>query len=198
MKNYVLGITGASGAIYGVTLLNYLLGIGHHVYLSLTPEARFIIRGEMDLEWGHNFLETNEILKERYSDTHLTYCDEKEMSSPIASGSLLTEGMVIAPCSMKTLSGIAHGFSSNLIERAADVTLKERRPLILIPRETPLNQIHLRNMLLASEMGATLLPAMPAFYNRPESINDMVRFISGRALDLLSVENRLYTRWAQP
>lgn len=196
MSSYVIAISGASGAVYGVTLLDYLLKAKHRVYLMLSRSARLIIRDEMGLEWGSNHIESTEILKKRYQEYALTLCDENDMAAPIASGSVLTAGMIIAPCSMKTLSGITHGYSSNLIERAADVSLKEGRKLILIPRETPMNRVHLKNMLMASELGATLLPAMPPFYHHPKNLEDMVNFISGRALDLLGLENQLYKRWA--
>ncbi len=196
MANYVIAISGASGAIYGVTLLEYLLKQNHQVYLVLSQSARTIIRGELGYEWGNHFSETLDILKHRYADHQLVYCDENDMGAPIASGSVPTQGMVVAPCSMKTLAGIAHGFSSNLIGRAADVTIKERRPLILIPRETPLHRVHLKNMLAVSEMGATLLPAMPGFYHQPQSIDDLVHFIVARALDLLGLKNELSPRWA--
>ncbi len=197
MSTYVLGISGASGAVYGVTLLDFLLKGRHRVYLILSPSARLIVREEMGLDWGRDFLGTADILAKRYAESELIYCDEQDMKAPVASGSVPTDGMVIAPCSMKTLAGISHGFSSSLIERAADVTLKERRPLILIPRETPLSRVHLKNMLCASELGATLLPAMPPFYNHPKSIDDLVRFIVGRTLDILGVKNDLYTRWTE-
>jgi len=197
MSGYVVAISGASGAAYGVILLEHLLREKHRVYLTLTQEARFIIKDEMGLDWGSQFSETSEILKRKYADSELVYCDERDMTAPIASGSVPVRGMVIAPCSMKTLAGVAHGFSSNLIERAADVSLKERRPLIVIPRETPLSPVHLKNMLTLAEMGAIILPAMPAFYNHPRSIDDMVRFVVGRALDALKIENRIYTRWAE-
>ncbi|MBN4054733.1 UbiX family flavin prenyltransferase [Nitrospira defluvii] len=195
--NYVLGISGASGAVYGVTLMEYLLEKKHRVYLILSPSARLIVREEMGMDWGNHSVETAEILSKRYAGSDLIYCDEQDMKAPVASGSVHTDGMVIAPCSMKTLAGISHGFSSSLIERAADVTLKEGRPLILIPRETPLSRVHLKNMLTASELGATLLPAMPPFYNHPKSIDDLVRFIVGRALDILGLKNDLYTRWTE-
>ncbi len=194
--SYVIAISGASGAVYGVTLLEYLLRAKHRVYLLLSRSARLIIRDEMGLEWGSHFSESAEILEKRYREYDLILCNEDDMTAAIASGSVLTAGMIVAPCSMKTLSGIAHGYSSNLIERAADVSLKERRPLILIPRETPMNRIHLKNMLAASELGATLLPAMPPFYHHPETIEDMVHFIAGRALDLLGLKNQLYKRWS--
>lgn len=195
MPSYVIGISGASGAIYGVSLLEYLLKENHQVYLVLSRSARMIIREELGREWGSHFSETLEILKKTYAGHELVYCDEADMMAPIASGSVPTQGMVVAPCSMKTLAGIAHGFSSNLIGRAADVTLKEKRPLILIPRETPLHRVHLKNMLAVSEVGATLLPAMPGFYHQPQSIDDLVRFIVARALDLLGLKNDLSRRW---
>jgi len=196
MSSYVVAISGASGAIYGITLLEYLLKEQHRVYLMLSRSARLIIREETGLEWGSNYSESAEILAKCYQNDHLTLCDENDMAAPIASGSVPTAGMIIAPCSMKTLSGIAHGYSSNLIERAADVSLKEGRKLILIPRETPMNRVHLKNMLTASELGATLLPAMPPFYHQPKTVEDMVNFIAGRALDLLGLKNQLYQRWA--
>lgn len=196
MSSYVIAISGASGAVYGVTLLEYLLKAKHQVYLILSRSARLILREEMGLEWGHNHTESAEILAKRYQAYDLILCDENNMAAPVASGSVPTAGMIIAPCSMKTLSGIAHGYSSNLIERAADVSLKEGRKLILIPRETPMNRVHLKNMLIASELGATLLPAMPPFYHHPKTVEDMVNFIAGRALDLLGHKNQLYKRWA--
>jgi 4-hydroxy-3-polyprenylbenzoate decarboxylase len=191
-----LAIAGASGAIYGVSLLNTLLKEKHKVFLVLSREARLIIKEELGLFWGNTFNETAEILKKSYPNTDLVYCDEADMTAPIASGSHLVDAMVIMPCSMKAIAAISHGFSGNLIERAADVTLKERRPLILVPRETPLSSIHLKNMLALSEMGVTIIPAMPAFYNHPKTIDDMVAFIVGRVLDRLGITNSVYTRWS--
>ena len=117
------------------------------------------------------------------------------MYAPIASGSVRIDAMIVIPCSMKALASIANGFASNLIERAADVTLKEKRKLVIVPRETPLSAIHLRNMLTLSEMGCHIIPAMPAFYHHPKKIQDMVDFIVGRVLDSLGVENELSPRW---
>jgi 4-hydroxy-3-polyprenylbenzoate decarboxylase len=125
----------------------------------------------------------------------LRYFDEDNLYAPIASGSSPVDGMVVIPCSMKALSSMAHGFASNLIERAADVTIKEKRKLIIVPRETPLSTIHLRNMLALSEVGCHIIPAMPAFYHHPKKITDMVDFIAGRVLDALGVENDLSPRW---
>jgi len=194
---YVLGISGASGAAYGICLLNFLLREQYTVYLTLTQEARLIMNEETDLDWGTSFDKTQSILKRRYAEAgpRLIYCDEGDMTAPISSGSHRVNGMIIAPCSMKTVAAIAHGMSSNLVERAADVALKERRPLILVPRETPLHTIHLKNLLTLSEMGATLIPAMPAFYNHPRTLDDMINFIAGRVLDALKIDHQIYTRW---
>ncbi len=195
--NITVAITGASGAIYGVRLLQYLLAEKHRVYLALSKEARLIIQEELSLFWGRSFEETSDILKKQYAGSDLIYCDENDITAPIASGSCPIDAMAIVPCSMKAIAAIAHGTSTNLIERAADVTLKERRALILVPRETPLSRVHLKNMLALSEMGVSLIPAMPAFYNHPKSIDDMVNFIVGRVLDMLGIKNRIYTRWKE-
>lgn len=192
-----VAITGASGAVYGVSLLEYLLKEKHKVNLILSPEARLIVHEELGVSWGNCHSETAELLKKRYPDTDLVYCNETDMTAPIASGSHPIDAMVVAPCSMKVIAAIAHGLSSNLIERAADVTLKERRPLILVPRETPLSSIHLANMLTLSKMGVWIIPAMPAFYNHPKTIEDMVGFIVGRVLDRLGISNQTYTRWKE-
>ena len=125
----------------------------------------------------------------------IAYFDEDNMYAPIASGSVKVDAMVVVPCSMKALASIAHGFASNLIERAADVMLKEKRKLILVPRETPLSAIHLRNMLTLAEAGCHIIPAMPAFYHHPKKISDMVDFVTGRVLDSMGVENDLSPRW---
>ncbi len=193
--NISVAITGASGAAYGVRLLEYLLHEKHTVYLTLSREARLIVKEELELDWGTDFSSTAAILKKQYEGYDLIYCDETDMTAPIASGSCPIDAMVLIPCSMKAVAAIAHGTSTNLIERAADVTLKERRPLVLVPRETPLSRIHLKNMLALSEMGVSLVPAMPAFYNHPKSIDDLINFIVGRVLDLLGIKNQIYTRW---
>ena len=192
-----VAITGASGAIYGVSLLEFLLHEKHNVTLVISPEARIIIQEELGLSWGSCYNETADILKKRYPHLDLMYCNETDMTAPIASGSHPIDAMVVIPCSMKAVAAIAYGISSNLIERAADVTLKERRPLILVPRETPLSSIHLKNMLTLSEMGAWIIPAMPAFYNRPQTVQDMVNFIVGRVLDRLGISNQIYKRWKE-
>jgi 4-hydroxy-3-polyprenylbenzoate decarboxylase len=125
----------------------------------------------------------------------ITYYDENYMYAPIASGSVKVDAMAVIPCSMKTLASIANGFASNLIERAADVMIKEKRKLVIVPRETPLSAIHLRNMLVLAEIGCHIVPAMPAFYHHPKRVSDMVDFIAGRVLDSMGVENDLAPRW---
>jgi 4-hydroxy-3-polyprenylbenzoate decarboxylase len=182
---YVVAVTGASGSIYARRLLEELNRAAHETLLIVSDEAKKVIR----LEVGDP-QELAKLATRTYS--------EHDIDSPVSSGSVKTAGMIVMPCSMKTLADIAHGISGNAITRAADVTLKERRPLVLVPRETPLNLIHLRNLLRAAEAGATILPAMPAFYTKPKSVDDMVDFIVGRVLDLLNIPNDLFQRWSGP
>ncbi|MEM0074780.1 MAG: UbiX family flavin prenyltransferase [Nitrososphaerota archaeon] len=179
----VVAITGASGAIYGVRLLYALktLGIERHVILSKA--------GEMTLKYETGMDSSS--IKELAS----RYYDESEIDAPISSGSFKTEGMIIAPCSTKSLASIAHGLEINLTSRAAMVTLKERRRLLLLLRETPLTIIHIKNMLAAAEAGAIIMPASPSFYSKPKTIEQMVDQTVGRILDLFGVEHQLVKRW---
>lgn len=198
MPAYIIAITGASGIIYGLRLIEYMVSNGFKVYLTITREGRYILKKEMELFWeAETEEEINRIICKYYGTSigNLRYYDEDNLTAAIASGSVSTAGMVIVPCSMKTIAAIANGLASNLVGRAADVTLKEKRQLIVVPRETPLNSIHIRNLLTLSEMGVHIIPAMPAFYNRPESITEIVDFIVGRILDSLHIENSLYKRW---
>jgi 4-hydroxy-3-polyprenylbenzoate decarboxylase len=197
MSTFVLGISGASGAIYGLELLRHLSGQGHRVYLTLTKEAQFILKDETGIDWRGTPEEIQRAVLRSFPGSDLHYFGDGDMTAPIASGSVITDGMAIAPCSMKTVAAIAHGFSSNLIERAADVTLKEGRPLIIVPRETPLGEVHLSNLLTLAKMRVKVLPAMPAFYNQPKSIDDLVNFVVGRVLDGLKVPNTVYRRWKE-
>ncbi len=180
-----IAITGASGVIYGKRLLEELRNKKIETHLVISQAAKQIIKHE---------LETSEKTLEKLAD-HVHEIDD--WSSPIMSGSFKTDGMVIVPCSMKTLAGIASGFAENVILRAADVALKEKRKLILVPRETPLNTIHLRNMLDLTKQGVIIVPAMPAFYHKPKNIEDLVDFVVGRVLDILGVEHTLYKRWLE-
>ena len=203
MGTYTIAITGASGSIYGVRLLRYLAEEKHTIYLTITKEGSLILKEEVGFDWQYHEIEKEteiDIGKKikrdlRLRESNLHYFKEDNLSAPISSGSVKVESMVVIPCSMKTLSGIACGYANNLVERAADVMLKEGRTLILVPRETPLNTIHLRNMLMLSEMGVKIIPAMPAFYSCPEKIDDLIDFIVGKVLDSLGIKNNLFKRW---
>lgn len=178
----VVAITGASGVVYGKRLLEVLEGKSEtHLIISRAGEK--LIEHELET--------TKRELEKLASHVY----DEDDLCAPLASGSFMTDGMVIIPCSMKTLAGVAHGYSENLILRAADVALKERRRLILVPRETPLSSVHLRNLLELSMQGVVIVPAMPAFYHRPKTVEDLVDFVVGKVLDSLGLEHELYKRW---
>ena len=196
MKNIVLAITGASGAIYGLRLVKEILASGAHLTLLISDTGFRVIREEtgLDPKDGGDVTKT---LAAFFSPKTgmLHYYEEDDFFAPIASGSSAPDAMVVCPCSMGSLSRIACGSSGTLLERCADVMLKERRPLILVPRETPLNEIHLENMLKLARMGARIVPAMPAFYHHPESVDDLIDFVVGKVLDSIGIENRLFKRW---
>ncbi len=197
MKEIVVAVTGASGALYAGRLLRALLIGGHGVHLVLSKYGRYLLREELGFRPDQETL--TEFLIRLYGEEvtagTLREYSVADQSSAIASGSFDTDGMVIVPCSIKTLSGIAHGHAENLIERAADVVLKERRRLIMVVRETPLNLIHLRNMTAVTEAGAVVLPAMPAFYQQPQTFDDLGDFIAGRICSLLGIQHALFPRW---
>lgn len=180
----VLAITGASGIVYGKRLLEELKIRKIETHLIVSEAAEKVIEHELELS-----KKDLEKLADRVYDAD-------ELTAPLMSGSFKTDGMVIIPCSMKTLAGIAHGFADNLILRAADVALKEKRRLVVVPRETPLNTIHLRNMLSAAELGVFVVPAMPAFYHKPKKIDDLVDFVVGRVLDCFDIEHKLFKRYS--
>lgn len=194
MASYTVAITGASGAVYGVTLAERLAEAGHEVALVVSPDGVTVLKEETGIDWSGKPSAVQRALDRRFSG-RVTWWEAKNFYAPIASGSNLNDGMVIAPCSMKTAAAVAHGLSASLIERAADVTLKERRPLVVVPRETPLSVIHLENLLTLSRAGAHVVAAMPAFYHRPKSIEDLVAFVVGRVLDHLGVAHQLVPRW---
>lgn len=197
MRSYIVAITGASGSIYGIRLLEYLVNNGFRIYLTITKEGWYILKEETGFFCEGSETEINSYICRYFKAEpgNLHYYNEENLFAPIASGSVQTDGMIVVPCSMKAAASIACGLASNLPERAADVTLKEKRNLIIVPRETPLNSIHLRNLLTLSEMGVHVIPAMPAFYNNPKTIDDIADFIAGRILDSLHIENTLYQRW---
>lgn len=224
-KPLVLAITGASGAIYAVRLLEVLLHAGREVHLSISPSGAQVLDHELDLKVDLDHFQLESLLPDpdrlpaesplrlfRDGDptqgevvqgagnleaAKVHYHHYQDFSAPIASGSSLTAGMVVCPCSMSTLAGIANGLSNNLIQRAVDVHLKERRRLIVVPRETPLSVVQLENMRRAAEAGAVILPAMPGFYHGPRGMSDLVDFIVGRVCDQLEVEHQLLRRWGE-
>ncbi len=227
MNDIVLAITGASGSIYALRLLEVLLAAGSNVQLTISPAGVEVLKQELDIQLDlDNFDESqlmptdadlaadsklaalrsssgdSNVLSSVFSENEVTpgrlvYHHYQDFSAGIASGSFLTAGMVVCPCSMGTLGSLANGISSNLIHRAADVHLKERRKLIVVPRETPLGSIQLDNMKRLADAGAVILPAMPGFYHNPVSIQDLVDFVVGRICDQLGIAQDLFHRWGQ-
>ncbi|MGC4376289.1 flavin prenyltransferase UbiX [Fictibacillus sp. Mic-4] len=193
MEIFTVGITGASGAIYGVRLVQELLKAGCRIHLIVTEAGWQVFREEL----GWNTEDRTTIINTHFQSENgeLHYHTLRDFNAPIASGSYQNKGMVIMPCSMGTLSGIANGASGNLLERTADVMLKEGRKLLLVPRETPLNRIHLENMLKVTDAGGKIVPAMPGFYHLPKTLDDIVNFLVGKVMDTLGVHHDLFTRW---
>jgi len=224
-KNICVGITGASGAVYSLRLLEVLLATGHDVHLSISPTGAQVIHEEMDLRVdlenfkpgslmlddishasdskirllqasaGIGTADSNVLSVEAGRPGELHYHHFQDFSAPIASGSFITGGMVVSPCSGSTMSAIAHGTSDNLIHRAAEVHLKERRKLVLVPRETPLSLPHIENMRKVTQAGAVVLPASPGWYHGVSTLRDLVDFIVGRLCDQLGIDNALIKRW---
>lgn len=197
MKRITLAWTGASGMAYGLRLLECLLAAGVTVDLLVSQAARIVARQELDLALASGSEELAHQLRERFPGLTgtLRVYGREAWFSPVASGSNPADAMVVCPCTMGSLAAIANGLADNLIERAADVILKERRPLILVPRETPFSLIHLRNMTRLAEAGATILPANPGFYHRPQTVEAVVDFVVARVLDHLAIEHSLVPRW---
>ena len=224
-KRFILAITGASGVTYAVRLLEVLSAAGCDVYLSISAAARSVLKQELDLavnlddfdpsmlmlDRGHHpedaklkevrslagiSSEESSVLSVPTGEPgEIHYCHYEDLEAPIASGSFPTDGMVVCPCSMGTLGAVVHAAGTNLIHRAAEVHLKERRKLIVVPRETPLSIVHLDNMKRAAEAGAVVLPAMPGFYHRVTAVADLVDFLVGRICDQLGIQHALIRRW---
>lgn len=192
MKRIIIGITGASGSIYALNFLKHAAILGLHPSVVATDTGAAVFRHEIGLTVSEAI---NELDVLSGISGRVNVYENTDMFADIASGSYKTDGMVVVPCSMKTLSGIANGYSSSLLERAADVTIKEGRKLILAVRETPYSLIHLNNMTRAAEAGATILPASPGFYHNPRTVDDLADFITGKILDRLGIEHNLNTKW---
>lgn len=196
MKSFIVAITGASGSIYGIRLVEELLKSNHRVFLCVSSQASSIIKTETGVNWqGKTDSDIENKIQKYFSSKKIIYFNDDNMYAPISSGSFITDGMFVVPCSMKTLSSIANGYANNLIERAADVMLKEGRKIILSPREMPFNAIHLENMLKLARLGVKIAPPIPAFYQKPKSINDIVDFVTGKILDNAGVKHDLFKRW---
>ncbi len=196
MQSIVVGITGASGSIYGLRLVEELLRANQEVSLLLSSAGRQVLAYETGLQLDANPESCIRQLRDHFAaGESLKYYGMDDFFVPAASGSNAPDAVVICPCSMGTLGRIAAGLSDSLLERVADVALKEKKTLLLVPRETPFNQIHLQNLLRVSQAGGQILPAMPAFYHKPKSIEDLVDFVVGKVLDQLGVAHQLFKRW---
>jgi len=198
-QTITVAITGASGVQYGLKLLECLVNEGLRVYLMVSKAAHIVITTETDLKLPGQAAQMEQALNEKFnaSSGQIRVFGKEDWMAPVASGSGAPSQMVVCPCSTGTLSAIACGASNNLIERAADVALKERRKLILVPRETPYSEIHLEHMLKLTRMGAVILPASPGFYHQPQNLDDIIKFIVARILDQLGVNQSLVGRWGR-
>lgn len=196
MKRLIVGITGASAGVYGVRLLEVLTQHEDiEVHLTISASGVRALWEELQIEVDLNNFELASLIG--VSSPRVVYHHESDIAAPIASGSFRTEGMIVVPCSMGSLASIAGGISRNLIQRAADVCIKEKRKLVLVPRETPLSSIHLENMLKLSRMGVCVLPAMPGFYHFPKNVDDLLNFVVTKILDQFDIDTKLIQRWKE-
>lgn len=192
MNKYIIGLSGASGSIYGIRLLEELLKRNKEIHLIISEPACQVI--EQELHWNFDS-GMEECFLKHLPAGNIKFYRNSDIAAPLASGSFITGGMVLIPCSMASISSISIGRGRNLMERCADVMLKEKRQLILVPRETPLSSIHLRNMLALSDLGVHIIPAMPAFYHHPRSIDDLVNFVVGKVMDAMHIEHDIFQRY---
>ncbi len=196
MKRLIVGITGASGVIYGVRLLEVLTQYNEYeIHLTLSNSGATALWEELQIRVDLDDFRLESLIGR--SAEQVIYHHQSDIAAAIASGSFRTEGMIIAPCSMGTIGSIAAGISRNLIHRAADVCIKERRKLVLVPRETPLSSIHLENMLKLSQLGVVVLPAMPGFYHFPQTVDDQINFVITKLLDQFGIDTGLIRRWKE-
>jgi 4-hydroxy-3-polyprenylbenzoate decarboxylase len=193
-KRYIVGITGASGVIYGISLLRRLMDQPVDIHLIVTPDGRKVLNHEMGRGDVTGCIDSHPDFRP-HAGARIHEHPPDRFFSPPASGSFRHDGMAVVPCSMKTLASVASGLADNLLSRAADICLKEHRPLVLVPREMPFSRIHLENMLRVSDAGGVILPPAPGFYRHPRSIDDLVDFVTGRILDQLGVPNTLVKEW---
>lgn len=198
-EKITLAVTGASGSGYFLRLLQSLVDADVQIYLLLSDAAKLVLKTEENEYWPDDVAQLNIFLQEKYQSkkNQITALTAKNWFSPVASGSSSPKKMVVCPCSCGTLASIAHGLSNNLIERAADVILKEHGKLIVMPRETPFSTLHLRNMLTLSELGVTVMPLAPGFYHQPKTIHDLQDFMVARVLDHLNIEHKISKRWCE-
>jgi 4-hydroxy-3-polyprenylbenzoate decarboxylase len=195
MRHLLVAITGASGSVYGLRLTRELLRAGCRVSLLLSEPGRQVLNHETGLGWSADRHRRQGEVRGYFDAGWIDCLDNADLFAAVASGSSAADAMVICPCSMGTVGRIAAGLGESLLERAADVMLKERRPLLLVPRETPLSAIHLENLLRLARCGALVVPAMPAFYHEPQTLDDLVDFVAGKVLDQLGVDHQLFKRW---
>ncbi len=194
MKRLIVGITGASGVIYGVRLLEVLTQLdAYEIHLTISDSGSRALWEELQIRVDLDNFNLESLLSD--SSDRVVYHHQSDIAASIASGSFRTEGMIIAPCSMGTVGSIATGISRNLIHRAADVCIKERHKLVILPRETPLSSIHLENMLKLSQLGVVVLPAMPGYYHFPKTVDDMINFVITKLLDQFEIDTGLIQRW---
>jgi 4-hydroxy-3-polyprenylbenzoate decarboxylase len=197
VKKYILAISGASGSIFGIRVLENLIKKSE-VHLIISSQSFSIIKHETGINWtAESDAAVEKKIRSHFKTKNVYYHNEHNLAAPLSSGSFKTDGMLVVPCSMKTLSGIASGYANNLTERAADVILKEGRPMLISPREMPFSAIHLENMLKLAGLGVTIAPPVPAFYHKPKDLADMVDFIAGKILDSFHVEHDLFLRWGR-
>lgn len=203
MKRFVFVISGASGPVIGIRVLRELLKTSQ-VHLIISSQSFSIIKDETGIDWtikkgsrvkGQELKLIQDKIRKYFSSKRIFYHSEYDLAAPVSSGSFKTDGMLVVPCSMKTLSGIANGYANNLVERAADVTIKEGRMLLLCPREMPFSAIHLENMLKLAMIGVKIAPPVSAFYHKPKKIDDMVDFMAGKILDSIGIEHDIFKRW---
>ncbi len=197
MKRFILAITGATGPVIGLRVLRELCRVAE-VHVIISRQSFSIIRDETGIDLvAPTAASTERKIRKFAGSKNIFYYEEGNFEAPVASGSFKTDGMLVVPCSMKSLSGVAHGYANSLIERAADVTIKEGRPLILAPREMPFSPIHLENMLALARLGVKIAPPVIGFYHGPKTIDDMIDFVSGKILDLIGIEHEIFKRWGK-